>query len=267
MERGKPVYVLKGVLKDGAQAGEDFVGPLDLILHLLKKNKVAIRDIPLAGILEQFLAWMSARRALDLEVAGEFIAMASHLMLLKTRMLLSEEDKQAASEMEELIASLEARQRHESYQQILAVLPQFGAGYQQGRDAFSKGPEAAYLRRVYRYEHQAGDLTRALEAWLARQLRAVPPSVEEFRGVVRPEPYRVEKKAAQVLALLEEAGELRLEELICRSRSKSEATAAFLALLELCRGGRVHLTGPMENPVISLRPPEEEGPEGPTEES
>ena len=86
MER--PVYYIKGVVRDGAEATQDFVGPLDLILHLLQKNRIAVRDIPLAGILAQFLTWMSSRRALDLEVAGEFISMASHLMLLKTRMLL-----------------------------------------------------------------------------------------------------------------------------------------------------------------------------------
>ena len=115
MSMERPVYHLKGVVRKGAAATEDFVGPLDLILHLLKKNQIAIRDIPLAGILDQFVTWMSARRALDLEVAGEFIAMASHLMLLKTRMVLSEEDRQAQEEMEELIASLEARQRQASF--------------------------------------------------------------------------------------------------------------------------------------------------------
>lgn len=251
MER--PVYHLKGVVKDGAAATEDFVGPLDLILHLLKKNRIAIRDIPLAGILEQFLAWMASRRALDLEVAGEFIAMASHLMLLKTRMLLSEEDKQAQAEMEELIASLEARQRHESYRRVLAVLPQLRERFQAGSTAYPKGPEGVYAQRVYRYAHTPQDLRRAMEAWWNRLRRSLPPDLEEFRGVVRPEPYRVEAKAAQVLAMLEE-GPLSLEELIRRSASRSEATAAFLALLELCRGGRVHLEGTMENPVIEKIP-------------
>lgn len=251
MER--PVYHLKGVVKDGAAATEDFVGPLDLILHLLKKNRIAIRDIPLAGILEQFLAWMASRRALDLEVAGEFIAMASHLMLLKTRMLLSEEDKQAQAEMEELIASLEARQRHESYRRVLAVLPQLRERFQASSTAYPKGPEGVYAQRVYRYAHTPQDLRRAMEAWWNRLRRSLPPDLEEFRGVVRPEPYRVEAKAAQVLAMLEE-GPLSLEELIRRSASRSEATAAFLALLELCRGGRVHLEGTMENPVIEKIP-------------
>lgn len=251
MER--PVYHLKGVVKDGAAATEDFVGPLDLILHLLKKNRIAIRDIPLAGILEQFLAWMASRRALDLEVAGEFIAMASHLMLLKTRMLLSEEDKQAQAEMEELIASLEARQRHESYRRMLAVLPQLRERFQASSTAYPKGPEGVYAQRVYRYAHTPQDLRRAMEAWWNRLRRSLPPDLEAFRGVVRPEPYRVEAKAAQVLAMLEE-GPLSLEELIRCSASRSEATAAFLALLELCRGGRVHLEGTMENPVIEKIP-------------
>ena len=60
MSMERPVYHLKGVVRKGAAATEDFVGPLDLILHLLKKNQIAIRDIPLAGILDQFVTWMSA---------------------------------------------------------------------------------------------------------------------------------------------------------------------------------------------------------------
>ena len=232
MER--PVYYIKGVVRDGAEATQDFVGPLDLILHLLQKNRIAVRDIPLAGILAQFLTWMSSRRALDLEVAGEFISMASHLMLLKTRMLLSEQDQEAQSEMEELIASLEARQRHENYARILAVLPQFA-------------------RRVYRYVHSGEDLRAAVAAWQARQRRAAPPSLEEFRGVVRPAPYRVEEKAAELLSLLRAEGPRRLTDLIRRSGSRSEATATFLALLELCREGKIHLAGEMDNPEVSWR--------------
>ena len=231
MER--PVYHFKGIVKDGAEATKDFVGPLDLILHLLKKNKIAIRDLPLAGILEQFLAWMETRRALDLAVAGEFIAMASHLMLLKTRMLLSQEDKEAQAEMAALIASLEARQRHASAQRVRAVLPRLEALWQQGSAGFPKPPENVFFQRVYRYEHKPSDLTRALNAWQARQKLAIPPALAEFQAVVRPEPYRVEDKAAQVLALLEQRGPLRLNEILRTSRSRSEATAAFLALLSV----------------------------------
>lgn len=254
MSAERPVYRLKGILRNGAEATEDFVGPLDLILHLLKKNQIAIRDIPLAGILDQFVQWMADRRALDLEVAGEFIAMASHLMLLKTRMVLSEEDRQAQEEMAELIASLEARQRQESFRRVRAALPWLERAWQRGRACVSKGPEARFARRVYRYQHAPEDLLRALGSWQARRARQktlLPPTLEAFRGVVRPEPYRVEKKGAEILDRLRQAGSLEWEDLVRASGSKSEVTAAFLALLELCRRGKVHLAGGMENPRIA----------------
>ena len=256
MER--PVYTIKGVMKDQSETPADFVGPLDLILHLLRKNKLEIRDIPLAEILEQYLAWVEARRELDLEVAGEFITMASHLMLLKTKMLLSEEDEEAKSEMEALISSLEAKARREDYERIQTVLEDMEAAFRSGRDCFPKSPEAAFAKRVYRYEHQPGDLLTAVEAWRERQGRAVPPSVRAFRAVVRPEPYRVERKSAQLLAMLRKEGPLSLAQMVARSGSRSEVTAVFLALLELCRSGRVSLAGTMEDPKVSLRREERE---------
>ena len=88
-----PVYHLEGVVKAKEAGMEDFVGPLDLILHLLAKNKMEIQDIQLSLILDQYLAWMDRRRELDLEVASEFVAMASHLVYIKTRMLLSIHDE------------------------------------------------------------------------------------------------------------------------------------------------------------------------------
>lgn len=255
MER--PVYHIKGVMKDQSQDPADFVGPLDLILHLLRKNKLAIRDIPLAVILDQYLAWVEARRELDLEVAGEFITMASHLMLLKTKMLLFEEDEEAKSEMEALISSLEAKARREDYERIQTVLEEMEEAFRSGRDCFPKNPEAAFAKRVYRYEHRPEDLLRAMEGWRRRQGKEAPPTVKAFHAVVRPEPYRVERKSAQLLSMLREEGPLSLAQMIARSGSRSEVTAVFLALLELCRSGQVHLAGTMEDPKVSLRAEEE----------
>lgn len=250
MER--PVYHIPGAVKEKEEA-RDFVGPLDLILHLLRKDKIAIRDIPLADILQQYLDWMSARERLDLEVAGEFIAMASQLMYLKTRMLLAEEDQEALSEMEALIASLEERERRESFIHLQEVLPQLEAAYQSGKDSFVKGPEAVFLQRVYRYEHKKEDLTAAVLSWQARKAAARPPDGHLLRRTVRPEPYRVEEKLQQLLDDLEQEGETTLTALVRRSESRSEVTAVFLALLQLCREGRVHVAGTMEDPAISLR--------------
>lgn len=238
----------------GAEATQDFVGPLDLILHLLQKNRIAVRDIPLAGILAQFLAWMSSRRALDLEVAGEFISMASHLMLLKTRMLLSEQDQEAQSEMEELIASLEARQRHENYARILAVLPQLSEGYQQGGAAFPKGPEPQFARPGVPVCPQWGGPARC-RGGLGRPANAGrrPPPWRNSEGLCGRRPTGWKKRRRSSSSLLRAEGPRRLTDLIRRSGSRSEATATFLALLELCREGKIHLAGEMDNPEVSWR--------------
>ena len=119
-----PIYHLEGVVKAKEQNMEDFVGPLDLILHLLSKNKMEIQDIQISLILDQYLAWMDRRRELDLEVASEFVTMAAQLVYIKTRMLLSIHDEEAMSEMEQLIATLEAHQRNENYLKIKEVVPQ-----------------------------------------------------------------------------------------------------------------------------------------------
>ena len=114
-----PVFKLEGVVHErSAETLQDFEGPLDLILFLLSKNKIEIQDIPIALILDQYLAYLEQRKQLDLEVASEFITMAAHLMYIKTRMLLSLEDEQAQSEMDELIASLKERQQKDTYLRI-----------------------------------------------------------------------------------------------------------------------------------------------------
>ncbi|MFQ7454330.1 MAG: segregation and condensation protein A [Flavonifractor plautii] len=75
------------MVKARDEAMEDFNGPLDLILHLLSKNRMEIKDIQISLILDQYLEWMDQRKRLDLEVASEFVTMAAHLVFIKTRML------------------------------------------------------------------------------------------------------------------------------------------------------------------------------------
>ena len=137
-----PIYHLQGVVKDRSEDLQDFVGPLDLILHLLSKNKMEIKDIQISLILDQYLAWMNQRKQLDLEVASEFVTMASHLVYIKTRMLLSIHDEEAMSEMEQLIATLEAHQRNENYLKIKEIVPLLDQQFSYGRDFITKTPEA-----------------------------------------------------------------------------------------------------------------------------
>mgnify|MGYP001048397926 CR=1 FL=1 len=91
-----PIFKLEKVVQaKGSEPLEDFEGPLDLILYLLSKNKIEIQDIPIALILDQYQAYLEQRQRMDLEVAREFIAMAAHLVYIKTRMLLNLEDEEA----------------------------------------------------------------------------------------------------------------------------------------------------------------------------
>ena len=137
------------------------------------------------------------------------------------------------------------------HRRVQAVLPWMEGAWQRGNAFWSKGPEAKFTQRVYRYQHRPEELLRALGAWQAKQRKALPPPLEAFQGVVRPEPYRVERKTEELLARLHREGTLRWEDIVRTSESKSEVTAAFLALLELCRRGNIHLDGGMDNPWIT----------------
>ena len=164
---------------------EDFNGPLDLILHLLSKNRMEIKDIQISLLLDQYLEWMDQRKRLDLEVASEFVTMAAHLVFIKTRMLLSIHDEEAISEMEQLIASLEEHQRHENFAKIKAIVPELSDRYAIGRDYIPKVPEALPVNRTYRYVHKPEDLLRAMTAVLARVDHRLPPPMAAPAGLLR----------------------------------------------------------------------------------
>ena len=97
----EPKYKLEGVVRSKSEEMEDFEGPLDVIFLLLSKNKIEIQNVSITAILEQYLAYLDEMKRLDMEIASAFIAMASQLMLIKTKMLLSAaEQEEAVSEME-----------------------------------------------------------------------------------------------------------------------------------------------------------------------
>ena len=192
-----PIFHLEKVVKAKAEDMEDFTGPLDLILSLLAKNKMEIKDIQIAVILDQYMDWMNKRKELDLEVASEFVAMAAQLVFIKTRMLLSIHDEEALSEMEQLIASLEEHQRHENFNRIKAVIPALADRNEVGRDYITKTPELIPTNKAYRYVHKAEDLRRAMLAVLERSDNRLPPPMAAFEGIVGREPYPVADKAGR----------------------------------------------------------------------
>lgn len=245
-----PVYHLEHVVRSKEEM-EDFNGPLDLILHLLSKNKMEIKDIQIALILDQYIEWMDRRKEMDLEVASEFVTMAAHLVYIKTRMLLSIQDEEAASEMEQLIASLEEHQRHENYDRLKQVIPTLDRRYKVGRDYMTRPPEQLPKDRTYRYVHQPEDLVNAMRAVLQRSDGVPEPTERAFEGIVGHEPYPVQNKVKEVLTRVLRAGITHFKALFRGSRSRSEIVATFLAVLELCRGHRILLAGTEEDCTVT----------------
>ena len=245
-----PVYHLEHVVRSQEEM-EDFNGPLDLILHFLSKNKMEIKDIQIALILDQYIEWMDRRKEMDLEVASEFVTMAAHLVYIKTRMLLSIQDEEAASEMEQLIASLEEHQRHENYDRLKQVIPTLDRRYKVGRDYMTRPPEQLPKDRTYRYVHQPEDLVNAMRAVLQRSDGVPEPTERAFEGIVGHEPYPVQNKVKEVLTRVLRAGITHFKALFRGSRSRSEIVATFLAVLELCRGHRILLAGTEEDCTVT----------------
>jgi segregation and condensation protein A len=251
----QPHYHLEGIVHTRTEEMEDFEGPLDVILILLSKNKIEIQDVSITAILEQYLAYLDEMKRLDMEIASEFITMASHLMLIKTKMLLSAaEQAEAESELDLIRQSLLERQRKEAMEQIRTAITVLEPRNEIGRCLFTKEPEPLKRDQTYRYRHEPEDLLRALEEIAERNRRRLPPPTVNFKGIVGKEPYPVTKKAGEILRNLVLRGVQRLKSLFKGSRSRSEMVATFLAILELCKTNSVCLEDDVsgENPNVRI---------------
>ena len=262
----QPQYKLEGIVRTRSEAMEDFEGPLDVIFLLLSKNKIEIQDVSITAILEQYLAYLDEMKRLDMEIASEFITMASHLMLIKTKMLLSAaEAAEAESELDLLRQSLIERQRKEAIDQIRIAISALEPRNEVGRCIFVKQPEPLRRDDTYRYKHEPEDMLQALDDISERNQRRLPPPTVNFKGIVGKEPYPVTRKAKELIRTLILRGLERLKNLFKGNRSRSEIVATFLAILELCKTNNVTLEDDVngENPNVRLiEVPEEHKEEG-----
>ena len=260
---GEPKYRLEGIVHTRSDVMEDFEGPLDVIFLLLSKNKIEIQDVSITAILEQYLAYLEEMKRLDMEIASEFITMASHLMLIKTKMLLSAaEAAEAESELDLLRKSLIDRQRKEAMEQIRMAISVLEPRNNVGRCMFVKDPEPLRKDQSYRYQHEPVDLLRALDNIAERNQRRLPPPTVNFKGIVGKEPYPVTKKATELVRTLILRGIQSLKNLFKGNRSRSEVVATFLAILELCKTSNINLEDDEsgDNPKVRLiKEPEKEG--------
>ena len=251
----EPQYRLEGIVRTRSEQMEDFEGPLDVIFLLLSKNKIEIQDVSITAILEQYLAYLEEMKRLDMEIASEFITMASHLMLIKTKMLLSAaEAAEAQSELELLRQSLIERQRKEAIEAVRTAISWLEPRNEIGRCIFTKEPEPLRRDRTYQYKHTGADLLKALDEIAERNQRRLPPPTANFQGIVGKERYPVGRKTSELLRRLLLRGVEKLKNLFKGNKSRSEVVATFISVLEMCKTGSVRLEGDVtgENPDVRL---------------
>ena len=230
---------------------DHFEGPLDLLLHLISKNKVSIYDIPIAEILEQYMAVLHAAEAMDLDVAGDFIAMAAQLVYIKSKMLLPRYDDEPEEDPRaQLVEQLL------EYQRIRQMTDYFKEATDRGRDIFVKQPDVLDKSQL-EYHQKLDDLARAARAMLEKTRRRVPPPASAFHGIVGREPVPVGVKITMILKKFLSAPRLRLRDLFAGARSRSEIVATFLAVLELSKPRRVLIDGEGEDVALELTEVEE----------
>lgn len=221
-----------------------FEGPLDLLLHLLSKNKLSIIDISITELLDQYMAIIDAMREENMDVASEFLEMAARLVYLKSVSLLPRQEEEETLRNELAGELLEYR----VCRQLAGVL----AGRGDGFDRFVRQPAELPPDHTYRLTHQPDELTAAYLAAVGRGQRRLPPPAESFRKLVQRKIISVSSRIVYVLRKLWGGRRVRYQSLFEQAESRSEVVATFLALLELVRANRIDVTGSGENTQITM---------------
>ena len=225
-----------------------FEGPLDLLLHLIKRNEVQVSDIPIAAITDQYLAMLEELPELNLDGAGEYLVMAATLVYIKSRMLLPtpEDDEEPEEDpRRELVQQLLEYQR---YRDVAVAL---GESAVLDRDVFARDPEAleppapGETAEPPVRDASLGDLLDALRE-VMRRLR--PPAVHE----VAREEIPIGQAVERVLARFAIVEQVAFASLFPPEATRAEIIVTFLALLELIRLRVLRARQPERFGVITL---------------
>ncbi len=226
---------------------DHFEGPLDLLLHLIEKNKVSIYDIPIVTITQQYLEYVSRMESEDLNVVSEFLVMAATLIDIKCRMLLPVPETEE-EEQEDPRAELAARLlEYKTYKYMAAILQEME---QDAQRHLYKAPTVP--RSVARYEPPVdldevlGGLTlaklqRIFDSVMKRQEERVDPIRSKF-GKISREAVSLEQTIGSVLEYARRERRFRFRQMLSGRRDRVEVVVTFLAVLELMKLGRIRLT-------------------------
>ena len=225
---------------------EAFEGPLDLLLHLIDKNKVNIYDIPITEITDQYMEYVRAMDKEDLDVVSDFLVMAATLLDIKSRMLLPAEVNEEGEEEDPRQELVERLLEYKMYKYMAGELKD----RQTDAERMIYKPETI-PDEVAKYRPPV-DLPKLLEgvtlaklntifqSVLKRQENLIDPVRSKF-GQIEKEPFRVSVKIVEVLRLAAARRDLTFRELLSAQSGKIELVVTFLAVLELMKMGVVTL--------------------------
>jgi len=216
---------------------EAFEGPLDLLLTLIKKSKIDIYDIPIAEILEQYLEVVSQMEDLDLEQSSEFLVLAATLLQIKSKMLLPKDE----DEEEEEDPRAELVRRLIEYRQIKETIEYFRERENEGRKMFFKLPDAIERPEapINYSQLTVENLMAAYRNSFSKMERKMPPPKRSFSGIVGHEKVSIREKVRGIWTRLVSKGKMVFKDIFKGMKSKPEAVATFLAVLEMIKMNKI----------------------------
>lgn len=209
---------------------EVFEGPLDLLLHLVRKDKLDVNDIPISLITEQYLAYLDVMKALNLDIASEFLVMASTLIYIKSRSLLPRHEGELEPEDDPEILQAELSRRLSEYEKFKEAASRLGVRPLLGREVFARDfvGEEPPEEELSITELSLADLITAFKDVLARI-----PTKEVHRVFV--DRLSTADAISFLLDRLREDGSIRFEKLLEEFATRNEIVSFFLAILELVK--------------------------------
>lgn len=231
----------------------EFEGPLDLLLYLIKANKVNIYDIPIVEISEQYMEYLNGMDKMDLEATSEFLVMASELLYIKSKMLLpveKNEDGEIIDPRTELVAKLLEYQKYKELSEFLKDREDIG------RFSFVK-PRAKV--KGIRYDNDdlavsVFDLVNAFRDVVDRIERKLPPPKTSFVGIVAREEVNLKDRIDIIKNYLSENKKVEFDELFIRTcATRPQIIVTFLGVLELIKLSEISVRKYGDNMYIMLK--------------
>ena len=208
---------------------EQFEGPLDLLLTLIQKNKVSITDIPIALICDQYVEYITRAQELDMDVASEFIVMASELMLIKSKMLLPKVDEECDDPRATLADALLRYQQAKEASQKLAPM----YAYYSGR--MVKDTDEISIDKTFVADQDVTSLCAAVRRIIAYNNALEQAAKTTFKPMISKPIIPVEIKIVSILRRIEDQGVASLGELVESEITLPDMIASFLGVLELVK--------------------------------